>query len=282
MKRLGGLTKLKTGLMALFLSALSGCASNHDLLLAHTAKPGISTGFIGTAPFKLMAVQNAAEKRGVESITIYIEGDGRAWLNRSTPSTDPSPRQYMMVDKTMIDQHPAIYLARPCQYQVELNTRVCNTTMWTEDRFSRAVVDAYSSALDSLKHEYQNTRFKLVGYSGGAAVAMALAGERSDISDVVTLAGNVDPNAWVSLHHLSPLGDVVDPVTYGQKLARILQRHFVGKADTVVPASLAQGFVRKIGARCADITELAATHDKGWNLIDQKMIYQSALCLSRE
>jgi dienelactone hydrolase len=278
MKRQSELTKMKIGLMALFLSALSGCASTYDQFKVHTDKPGATSGFVSSKPFQLMSVKNAAVQPGAESITIYIEGDGRAWLNKSTPSADPSPRNYLVVDLAMADAKPAIYLARPCQYQLMFDTKACNNSMWTSQRFSRAVIDSYSHALDELKRDYQNRGFKLVGYSGGGAVAMALAGERSDISDVVTLAGNIDPNAWIMLHRLSPLGNVVDPASYADTLAKIPQRHFVGRSDTVVPASLVQGFIQKTGAACADVVDIQATHEKGWNAVSQRMIYQPVLC----
>lgn len=269
---------MNIGLMALFLSALSGCASTYEQFKVHTDKPGATSGFVSSKPYQLMSVQNAAVKTGAESITIYIEGDGRAWLNKSTPSADPSPRNYLVVDLAMADTKPAIYLARPCQYQLMFDTKACNNSMWTSQRFSRAVIDSYSHALDELKHDYQNKRFKLVGYSGGGAVAMALAGERSDISDVVTLAGNIDPNAWIKLHNLSPLGNVVDPVSYADTLAKIPQRHFVGKADTVVPASLVRGFIQKTGAMCADVVEIPGTHEKGWNVVTHHMLYDPVQC----
>lgn len=270
--------KMNTGLMALFLSAISGCASTYDQFKVHTDKPGTTSGFVSSKPFQLMSVKNAAVKPGAESITIYIEGDGRAWLNKSTPSADPSPRNYLVVDLAVADTKPAIYLARPCQYKQMTDTKACNNSMWTSQRFSRAVIDSYSHALEELKHDYQNKHFKLVGYSGGAAVAMALAGERSDISDVVTLAGNIDPNAWIKLHSLTPLGNLVDPVSYADALAKIPQRHFVGRWDTVVPASLVRGFIQNAGAACADVVEIPATHENGWGAVTQLMLYDPVEC----
>jgi dienelactone hydrolase len=221
-------------------------------------------------PFSLTAVTSAVhhnpDQRDASVMNVYIEGDGRAWLTSSIPSNDPSPRSVMMVQKALEDPMPAVYLARPCQFQ-KTEDPGCNSAMWTSDRFSTGVVAAYNQALDQLKRQMGVQRFRLVGYSGGGAVAMALAGQRKDIDQVVTIAGNVDPLAWIELHNLTPLGDAVNPLDFAARLSGLPQRHFVGAKDKVVPPVLAKAFVRKIEARCADIVETQSTHEDGWEAL---------------
>ncbi|WP_338924981.1 alpha/beta hydrolase (plasmid) [Pseudomonas silesiensis] len=280
----------KLGLAALFLFGLSGCQSTpvdgvtksssvNSIFqsgtpyqkLNHFAaeRGGVVFAAAGT-PFSLTAVSKVASKTpdqvDTSVLTVYIEGDGRAWITSSMPSSDPSPRSFMMAQKALEDTQPSIYLARPCQFQ-KTESPSCNMTLWTSDRFSSEVVASYSQALDQIKRYKGVKRFHLVGYSGGAAVAMALAGQRQDIEQVVTLAGNVDPLAWIERQNLSRLGDVVNPLDYSARLSNLPQRHYVGAKDKVVPPDMAKAFVGKIKASCADIVEMPFTHEDGWGVL---------------
>lgn len=293
-------TLTKSGLMALFLCALSGCQSTPndgvgrsstfgDFMqsvtpyqkLSHFA--GEHAGLVFTAagtPYTLTGVAPSAhspDQGGASVMTVYIEGDGRAWLTSSIPSTDPSPRSYMMVKKALEDTRPSVYLARPCQFQ-KTEDPGCNSALWTSDRFSAGVIAAYNQALDQLKRQRGVQHFHLVGYSGGGAVAMALAGQRQDIDQVVTIAGNVDPLAWIELHKLTPLDDVVNPLDFAARLSSVPQRHFVGAKDKVVPPVLAKAFVQKIQARCADVIEMQSTHEDGWEALSAADLNRSINC----
>jgi hypothetical protein len=270
--------------MALFLCALSGCQSTASDGVGRSSELGgfmqsltpyqklshfavEHSGAVFTAagtPFSLTGVTSAVRHNpdhgDASVLTVYIEGDGRAWLTSSIPSQDPSPRNYMMAQKALEDTQPSVYLARPCQFQ-KTEELGCNSALWTSDRFSTGVVASYNQALDQLKRQRGVQHFHLVGYSGGGAVAMALAGQRQDIDQVVTIAGNVDPLAWIELHNLTPLGDVVNPLDFAARLSSLPQRHFVGAKDKVVPPVLAKAFVQKIEARCADIVEMQSSHE---------------------
>jgi len=288
----------KSGLAALFLCVLGGCQSRPDDGVSGSFSLG---GFLQTpyekleqfaaenggevftaagTPFKLTSVQSTQNLRfnaSSSELTVYIEGDGRAWLTPTMPSNDPSPRSYMMVKHALADSHPAVYLARPCQFQ-KTESPSCTSNLWTTERFSKVVIESYGLALDQLKLQRGVSRFHLVGYSGGGAVAMALAGQRADVERVVTLAGNVDPQAWIQRHNLSSLGDVVNPLDYAGRLSRIPQRHYVGLKDKVVPPDLAKAFASKIGASCADIVELQASHEDGWGAISETELNRAINC----
>ena len=50
-------------------------------------------------------------------ITVYVEGDGFAWVTRSVVSDNPTPTKPMLLRLAGIDpKSNVIYLARPCQY----------------------------------------------------------------------------------------------------------------------------------------------------------------------
>jgi hypothetical protein len=294
-------TLTKSGLVALFLWVLSGCQSTPndgvgrssafgDFMQSVTPYQKLKTfagehaGVVFAAagtPFNLtgvaQAVRHSPDHGDASVMTVYIEGDGRAWLTSSIPSKDPSPRSFMMVQKALDDSQPAVYLARPCQFQ-KIEDPGCNSALWTSDRFSTGVVAAYNQALDQLKRQRGVQHFRLVGYSGGGAVAMALAGQRQDIEQVVTIAGNVDPLAWIELHNLTPLGDLVNPLDFAAKLSSVPQRHYVGAKDKVVPPVLAKAFVQKIEARCADIVEMQSSHEDGWGTLSAAELDRPIVC----
>lgn len=56
------------------------------------------------------------------TLTIYIEGDGLAWINRSSPSADPTPTDPIALKLALAQpEGNAVYLARPCQYAGAVN-----------------------------------------------------------------------------------------------------------------------------------------------------------------
>ncbi len=239
---------------------LSGCANHADLFNQWASAQGASAEIIETSRFPLMSVSepNLGKKR---SLAIYIEGDGRAWATSSQPSTDPSPRHYLMADFAINGRHPGIYLARPCQFVM---TDKCTTKLWTDQRFGREVVDSFHDALNAFKVRHGAMGLELIGYSGGATIALLLAAERKDVTHIQTLAGNVDPDAWIERHGLTALKGSLDPLVYADKLGSIKQRHYVGTRDSVIPSDLVKQFIDKTQARCAEVIEVTAGHATGW------------------
>lgn len=73
--------------------------------------------------------------------------------------------------------HPdeaAVYLGRPCQY-VMSQAESCDQRYWTNARFAPEVIAAMNSAISTIKDNLGATELSLVGYSGGAAIAVMIA-----------------------------------------------------------------------------------------------------------
>jgi len=177
-------------------------------------------------------------------LVIYIEGDGRGWLNKYQPSLDPTPVRALALELAL--QHPgnnAVYLARPCQYMTAEHRHRCEPLVWTSARFSEQVIQATNTAIDVLKARYQSKSLRLVGYSGGAAVAALVAARREDVVQLVTVAGNLDHRAWTTWHQVSDLSQSLNPADIRRGLSVIPQYHLVGEKDTVVPPALVDEFV---------------------------------------
>lgn len=212
-----------------------------------------------TAPYALQALLPV--EGHYPRMRVYIEGDGHAWASRSQPSTDPTPLQSPMINLALLDAHPVAYLARPCQFVIDVH---CSVEAWTAGRFGTAVLKAMNAGLDEIKRRYTVGRFELVGYSGGAAIALVLAATRQDVEQVQTLAGNVDPQFWTDLQGLEPLESPLLPLSWREPLSAIPQRHFVGLEDRVVPPAVVQSYVSKLKGRCVEVVTSNDSHSTGF------------------
>jgi len=200
---------------------------------------------ISTPHFDLFSYQPTQHVK--ESLlTVYIEGDGLAWLNKRTLSINPTPIK--PVGLMLALKHPrgnAVYLARPCQYTGGTTARNCNKHYWSDSRFAEQVITSTNEALDILKTAFNAKQLQLVGYSGGGTIAALLTARRNDVVRLVTVAGNLDHSAWSTYHDISPLLNSLNPPDYNQILARVEQIHFVGENDKTIPPFLTQQFVAK-------------------------------------
>jgi hypothetical protein len=178
------------------------------------------------------------------TLRVFIEGDGDAWLTKHKPSTDPTPKTPVALKMALNDTHESrVYLARPCQFESRSDP-MCRQSYWTAGRYSMTAVKAMSAAIDQVKQSFDAQRIELVGYSGGATIALLLAARRDDVARVLTVAGNLSVKAWTDHHDVTPLYLSLDPVNFVDALRDIPQIHYVGSEDDIVPPSLTQEFQR--------------------------------------
>lgn len=189
-----------------------------------------------------------------------------AYITSSQPSGDPTPVDDMLIRLFMQEPGAAAYLARPCQYVTQPG---CGIRSWTSHRFSVENVQLMSSAVDQLKSKAGAEQVELVGYSGGAAMALLLAASRDDVSQVQTIAGTVDTAAWVNIQRLAPLEGSLSPVSFADRLAGLPQRHYIGTADLVVPSAVTESYLKKVRPSCYELIVTPASHNSGfeqaWN-----------------
>lgn len=186
----------------------------------------------------------ASKQKPSEGVTIYIEGDGHAWDNTHTPSQDPTPKKPLSLELAALDTSFGVaYLARACQYRQITHSDGCTPEIWTSARFSPKMVRNLNEAIDQLKQRYQAKKIILIGYSGGATLALLCAAGRQDVRQVITVAGNLDTAAWTEYHKLSPLIGSLNPADFSQALQSISQTHFVGQNDLVIPLSVTQSYL---------------------------------------
>jgi pimeloyl-ACP methyl ester carboxylesterase len=170
-------------------------------------------------------------------VHVYFEGDGRPWLTPRRLAPDPTPRDALMLRLMTLDPAPSVYLGRPCYFAVR--DPHCEPQWWTSHRYAPEIVASLNAVLDPVAELYQGV--VLIGHSGGGALAMLMAGQRQDVRAVVTLAGNLDTEAWARHHGYSPLAGSLDPASQASLPVSILQRHYLGAEDEVVTEAMLRG-----------------------------------------
>ncbi|WP_050491872.1 hypothetical protein [Pseudomonas putida] len=253
---------------------LAGCTSPQQKLAQWAQTSGATTPVINTVEFPIQTVIPTNLKPG-SRLTFYIEGDGHAWATSSQPSLDPSPRSFALA-KLAMGRYPGIYLARPCQF---IMSPACNRAVWTDARFSSPVVEAMNAAVEQLVQKYSATSVELIGYSGGAAIALLIAERRHDVSQVQSIAGNLDPTAWVSYHGFSPLAGSLDPIADIARLANTPQRHFSANNDRNIAPALTRGYAQDHRLRCVQVISLPGDHATVLEGLDSHMLRAPIPCI---
>lgn len=257
---------MRTTSLALVLALLAGCASiappaeRHNLARSLAAGQGWQATTIKAGQFDLTSFAPPASAQ-IPELTIYIEGDGFAWISGTQPSADPTPRDPLALRLALAQpKGTAAYLARPCQF-ADAEATGCNSRYWTEARFAPEVITAMGQGIDHLKQQFGAAKIALVGYSGGGAIAALIAARRQDVSRLVTVAGNLDHQAWTDLHGINPLGGSLNPAEVTDDLRRIPQWHFVGGKDSNITPSLVNGFADRFPAQTRPIVRVIPSFD---------------------
>jgi pimeloyl-ACP methyl ester carboxylesterase len=167
------------------------------------------------------------------TLHIYVDGDGTPWRAWG-PTADPTPRNPLLLRLMARDPNPSLYLGRPC-YQGLADSPPCSSTHWTGERYSEAVVTSMAAALHRILAATQPDRLVWFGYSGGGTLATLLAPRFDATTDLITVAANLDTDAWTDLHAYSRLAGSLNPARQPVLPERIRQRHYVGGKDRVVP-----------------------------------------------
>lgn len=216
-------------------------------------------------PFRLFTLHRQGKG---ETLTVYIEGDGHAWRNRTTPSDDPTPRNPVGLFLAVNDPspNPVLYLARPGQYARE-GQAARDNVWWTSARMSNEVITALNSAIDETKALDGARKVALIGFSGGGGCAVLLAARRSDVVFLGTVAGNVNMAAWTDLHGVSPLSRSLDPIAAAPLVSGIPQRHLSGEDDANIPPRLSEEFCRAAGHPEACVTAKGMRHGGPWHTV---------------
>ena len=223
---------------------VGGCApdaamrSNIIQKEAETAK--WSKRIVRAAPFQI-ATFMPQQIAPTDTVYVYIEGDGLAWRDSATPSSNPTPVNPVSLQLALRHGAGAAYIGRPCQYTTD-DPACATSKWWTSHRFAPEVISSTSLAIDTIKQAYHAQHVNLIGYSGGGAVVALVAAKRTDVIALVTVAGNLDTDAWTKLHGVKPLTGSLNPANDWVALQTIPQIHYVGADDKNVPLAVAESY----------------------------------------
>jgi pimeloyl-ACP methyl ester carboxylesterase len=267
------LPKLKRFFLMCLYMALAGCAGN-DLAVRRLQSAQLASNanweriLLETNQFSLVSFKPQG-KMQVDMLSIYIEGDGLAWIDSSTPSSNPTPIDPIGLKIALRDPtRSAVYLARPCQFAKDNERRNCANRYWTSHRFSPEVISSTDEAVEQLKAITGATKLKLIGYSGGGAVAALVAARRKDVVALVTVTGNLDHALWTSTTRKSALSGSLNAADYFEALKDIPQQHYVGGQDSVINPGIAKSYAARFPSPQPQITVIPSfDHHCCWEAI---------------
>ncbi len=241
--------------LSIILIFISACQTTPDVKFK---APETST--VIDSHFKHLAVFN--EGKGPR-LHVYIEGDGRPFVNRFLIATDPTPQNPLVLKLMALDKSASLYLGRPCYFnnsRSDMADAACHLEFWTNARYSEKVVESMIFGLRQHLATRSYQGISLIGHSGGGSLAVLMAARMPEVDQVVTLAGNLDIAAWANLHHYTPLKHSLNPSDLN--LIHTKQLHFGGDRDKNVPPSLGAAWLNSMGQTMHIIKD--ADHNCCW------------------
>lgn len=220
------------GLLGLTVAA---CASPAQRFSAWANDRGLRAAIVEGAGFEHVVFWPRAPVSAT-TLHVYLDGDGSPWIG-GTPASDPTPRRTLVLDLMRLDPRPSVYVGRPC-YHGTAERPPCHAALWTRDRYSERVVASMASAVRRIMEAGAVERVVWIGYSGGGTLAMLLAPRFSASAAIVTVAANLDIDAWADLHGYQRLEGSLNPARRQGPPPPVPQRHYAGGADDVVPPAI--------------------------------------------
>lgn len=234
--RTGFRRSLQGTAVAACLLQLAGCMSPAQKFDRLAQRSGLEMTAIAGDGFEHRIYRTPAMPQSGGLLFVYIEGDGQPGAHGGQqPATDPTAAKPLALQLMTSSSRAGIYLTRPCYNGLNLSAG-CTNQHWTSARYSEAVVASLGAALDRYLAALPEVEVVLVGFSGGGTLAMLMAPRVRNLRGVVTVAANLDIDAWTSLHGYLPLRESLNPARLPEPPVPVV--HFVGGRDTNAPPSL--------------------------------------------
>jgi len=224
---------------------LNSCTTPSDKFSRQALDYNFQQQPIDTPTFRhqIFTNQAAEQYRKLNTLHVYLDGDGSPWINKRRLARDPTSRNPLILRLMQLDQSPSILLGRPCYHGLN-KALVCQPKYWTSHRYSLQVVESMALALNLWLKDKDYKQVILIGYSGGGVLAMLIAKQVAKLKAVVTVAANLNVSEWSRYHGYSPLYDSLNPAERAKDFY-FHQLHIAGADDTVVPAYIIEQFANK-------------------------------------
>ncbi|MBQ4472027.1 MAG: hypothetical protein II942_02125 [Alphaproteobacteria bacterium] len=228
---------------------LAGCVAIEPNMSGFTSKQ------IETSNFSIAVWEKNTIQKG-KTLRVYFEGDG-----------SPNPINQIAKELAEKDATPnVIYVARPCQWS---NDKICTQKpeIYKESRFHVEIMKEMFELTEYLMLKYRAPDLELIGYDGGAVIALNLA-TKLPTKRVITVAGITDVNAYTNYHDLPAMAEAENPADELLVLAQVPQIHYVGGQDTVTPRRMAERFVgRMVAPKSAVVKTVPGATHTNWGSI---------------
>lgn len=232
-----------TFLLLALTTGLVGCTAPEVEFLQDAENYGFEQKIVQGQEFKhVVYIKPSFSNDGI--LHIYLDGDGSAWIYNRWISNNPTPRNILMLDLMKQDMKTSAYLGRPCYHGLS-QVSPCTNKMWTSHRYSSVVVNSLLTAINNIINEYKTRRIVLIGYSGGGTLAMLLAEHIPELQSVITIAANLDIDAWTDYHGYSSLTGSLNPFLRKPLRKELLQLHLAGAKDANIPVKQIRSFVNR-------------------------------------
>ncbi len=223
--------------------ALNACYPATEYYKKETAERLAAPSFmverqIQTDTFLLTVYERIHQKGGVANI--YIEGNGNQSAENVRLNKNFTPKNPVALHLSAFDHAKnVIYMARPCQYSKD---PVCNGHEGAPGMYSETAIKSMNDALSKIKTRYDLKGFNLIGYGGGAVVAVVLSAERDDVMTLRTVSGHLDiaglqpakGDASDESAHKNIASDALNPLDYAPIISALPQHHFMGEHDQFI------------------------------------------------
>lgn len=219
---------------------LAGCATPAERFDREARQFGFERTFLAGDGFRHVVWLAGLEGAG-DSLHVYIEHDGTPWLAGSRVSDDPTPRTPVALELMARDAGARLFLGRPCYFETR-NDAGCSSVVWTRRRYAPEVVLSMAAALRRFLALHPFEHVVLIGYSGGGTLAWLVASHVPETSAVVTIAANLDTDAWAIQHDYTALAGSLNPALQPSLRTSIREVHFAGDRDENVPPAIAHAF----------------------------------------
>lgn len=176
-------------------------------------------------------------------IHVYFDGDGSPWINHRWQAKDPTSRNALILKLMHMDPAPSLLIGRPCYHGFN-DVPECQPKYWTSHRYASEVVVSMAEALSVWIEQNDYRQVILIGHSGGGVLAMLVAPYLKRVQKIVTIAANLDIQAWSEHHGYLPLANSLNPADRNDA-SHIQQLHIAGGNDRNVPWSIIQSFSNK-------------------------------------
>ena len=221
---------------------LVGCSSAGQRIERRAQQAGLETIRIESGAFPGLIYMKTTEPAPARPLLVFIEGDGLPWRNGREPSADPTTLHPIALELLTRSPAPAAYVTRPC-YQ-GLGSDKCTPEHWTGGRYSIEIVASMAASVREAQRRSSANEVTLIGYSGGGVLAVLIAERLEHVVGVVTLAANLDTDAWTKHHGYLPLSQSLNPAL-SDRSHGWPELHLRGTADAVVPSQTTSAYFER-------------------------------------